>query len=213
MTASTAGRSRSAARATSGEWNAPETFSLTVSVLAGDDYLPGTVVVRRPDPEDPAADALDDLVLEAEDRGHRAGALPRRLGHRQAPFADKADRLGDTDGVGGRQRGELADGVADHVVGLDPARAQGGEHRQARGHERRLLHLGLNHLLQLGVEAETPQVEPTGFASAQEDGHRLGHSLGDVTSHSPAEGTLSRKAEGDLGHLLLRPVHYRRTPR
>jgi hypothetical protein len=29
LTRSTAGRSRSAARATSGEWNAPETFSLT----------------------------------------------------------------------------------------------------------------------------------------------------------------------------------------
>ena len=109
LTESIAGRSRSAARATSGEWNAPETFSLTVRrapsseafaqqlvdgvVLAGDDDLAGTVVVRGPHAEDLPAEPLDHLVVEPEDRGHRAGPLLRRLGHRQAALADERDRL------------------------------------------------------------------------------------------------------------------------
>src|SRR5437016_453496 len=48
--------------------------------LAGDDELTGAVVVRRPDVRDLAAQTLDHLVGEAEDRRHRAGMLPR-LGH------------------------------------------------------------------------------------------------------------------------------------
>src|SRR5947199_8108818 len=34
-------------------------------------------VVRRPHVEDPPADPLDDLVVEPEDRGHRAGVAAR----------------------------------------------------------------------------------------------------------------------------------------
>ena len=90
-TRSIAGRSRSAARATSGLWNAPETFSLTVRrapsssasraalvdgvVLAGDDDLAGAVVVRRP---------------HAEDLRGRGARRPRRRGRGSRPSSRAA---------------------------------------------------------------------------------------------------------------------------
>src|SRR5438128_1658804 len=74
-----------------------------------DHDLPGAAVVRRPHPEDPAAELLDDLVLEAEDRGHRAGVLPRRLGHREPALAHERDRLRRADRTGGGNTRLLAD--------------------------------------------------------------------------------------------------------
>ena len=115
-------------------------------VLAGHDDLARAVVVRRPDAEDLAAQPFDHLVLEAEDRGHRPRPLLRRLGHRQAALAHEPDRLADVHRTGRGQRRELADRVADHEVGHEPALAQRGEHRQARRDERRLLQLRLDHV-------------------------------------------------------------------
>ena len=136
-TRSTAGRSRSAARATSGQWNAPETFSLTVRrapsllgagaalldgrVLARDDDLARAVVVRGPDAEDPAAEPLDDLVVEPEDRGHRAGPLRAASAIARPRSRTSAIASPTRHRAGGGQRGELADGVADDEVRLDPA--------------------------------------------------------------------------------------------
>ena len=74
----------------------------------------------RPDVEDPPADPFDDLVVEPEDRGHRAGVLLRRLGHRQATLAYKPDRLFHLQGARRSQRRKLADRVTDDEVGLDP---------------------------------------------------------------------------------------------
>ena len=155
LTRSIAGRSRSAARATSGEWNAPDTFSLTARrapsscaslaalvdgvVLSGDDDLPRAVVVRRPHAENLPAERLDHLVLEPEDRGHRAGMLRGRLGHRDPAFAHELERLFHAHRAGRRNRRELADGMADDEVRLDPARADRCEHREGRRDECRLL--------------------------------------------------------------------------
>ena len=55
--------------------------------LAGDDDLPGAVVVRRPHPDDPPAELLDLLVRETEDRCHGSGPLAGGLGHRQTTLA------------------------------------------------------------------------------------------------------------------------------
>ena len=63
-------------------------------LLAGDDDLARAVVVRRPDALDVLAEPLDDRVIETEDRGHRAVADARRLGHRKPALAHERDRLG-----------------------------------------------------------------------------------------------------------------------
>ena len=134
-TVSIAGLSRSAARATSGLWNAPETFSLMALraprlsasaqqlldcvVLARDHDLAGAVVVRRPHADDLAAEVLDRLVLEPEDGGHRAGVLAGRLGHRETALAHEADRLGRAHRADRGERRELADRMADDDVRLD----------------------------------------------------------------------------------------------
>ena len=62
-------------------------------VLARDHDLAGAVVVRRPHAVDRDAQLLDDRIVEPEHRRHRAGVLPRRLGHRLAALADERDRV------------------------------------------------------------------------------------------------------------------------
>src|SRR4029453_7790854 len=83
-------------------------------VLARDDDLTRTVVVRGPHAEDLPAEPLDDLVVQTEDRRPRAGTLPGGLGHREPALANERDGLADADRLGGGQRGELADRVPDH---------------------------------------------------------------------------------------------------
>ena len=108
--------------------------------LARDDDLAGTVVVRRPHAEDLATERLDLLVLEAEDRRHRARSLPGCFRHREPPLADESDRLAEAHRTNGRERGEFADGVPDHDVGPDPALPQGGKNGEAGRDEGGLLH-------------------------------------------------------------------------
>ena len=177
--------------------------------LTGDDELARAVVVRRPHAADPAAQALHDVVVEPQDRRHRARVLARRLGHREAPLANERDRLGDADRRGRRQSGELADRVADHIVGLDASRLQRGEHGEAGGDERGLLDVRLDELVELGVEAESAQVEPRRLAAQVEDAHRLGHRLRDVTSHPLLQRPLPGEAERDLSscHAAISFVH------
>src|SRR5439155_1045877 len=85
-------------------------------VLTGDDDLAGAVVVRGPDAENLAAEALDGLVLEPEDGRHRSRAFLRRFGHGEAALADERDRLADRHGPGRSEGRELADGMADDEV-------------------------------------------------------------------------------------------------
>src|SRR6185312_7371980 len=110
--------------------------------------------VRRPDAEDLAAERLDVVVLEPEDRRHRARALPGRLGHRETALADEADRLAGAERADGRERRELADRMPDHNVRLDALLADGREDREARRNERRLLDFRLDELVEWRLEAE-----------------------------------------------------------
>ena len=131
--------------------------------LARDDDLARAVVVRGPDIVDLVAERLDHAVGKAEDRRHRARVLLRRLGHRQPALAHQRDRVGDRQGAGRAERGELADRVADDVVRDDSARAQRRIERKRRRDQRRLLHLGVDQSLDRAVEAELLQVHPGGL--------------------------------------------------
>ena len=64
-------------------------------ILSGDDDLAGAVVVRGPHVEDAPANAFDDLVVEAEDRGHRARILASGLRHCQPAFTYERNGLFD----------------------------------------------------------------------------------------------------------------------
>src|SRR6185436_2600043 len=101
-------------------------------VLAGDDDLSGTVVVRRPDVRDLAAEALDDLVRESKDGGHGTRTRVRGFRHREPALPHEPDRVGRTERLGRAERGELTDGMADHVVGHDPVRTDRGVDGEAR---------------------------------------------------------------------------------
>src|SRR5436190_3977461 len=131
-----------------------------------------------------------------------------RLGHREAALPHEGDRLRVADRPRRGQRRELADGMADDAVRLDPARAHGGEHREARRDERRLLDRRVVELLGIGLEAEANEVEPASLAAAPEDVHRLRHRLRDVAAHPGLERPLARKAERDLVlHAAISFVH------
>src|SRR5262245_4950372 len=62
-------------------------------LLSRDDDLPWAVVVGGPHAFDVMADLLDELVVETEDRRHRAVADPGRLGHREPTLTHECDRL------------------------------------------------------------------------------------------------------------------------
>ena len=99
-------------------------------VFAGDDDLARAVVVGGPDADDSAAEVLDRLVLESEDGGHRAGMEAGCFGHREAPFANEANRVGGAERLDRSERSELADGMPDDDVRLDPARTERSEDRE-----------------------------------------------------------------------------------
>ena len=97
-----------------------------------------------------------------------------------------------------RERRELAHRVSDHIVGRDPAQAQHGEHGKARGHERRLLDLGLDELLERRLEAQAPEVEIGGATRLVENLHRLREGLGQIAAHALLERSLPGKTECNL---------------
>ena len=169
-------------------------------VLTRDHDLTRAVVVRGPDADDLAAERLDRLVLEAQDRGHRAGVAAGGLRHRETALAHEADRLTRAQRRHGRERGELPDRVPDHDVGLDPLGPDRGQDGEARRDERRLLHLGLDERLERRVEAELLEIEPGGLAPDPVDVHRCGHRLGELAAHARLEGALPRETERDLAH-------------
>ena len=170
-------------------------------VLAGDHDLAGTVVVRRPHVEDPPADALDGLVIETENCGHRAGMPLRSFGHRDPALANERERLLDPQRRCGDERGELAHGVPDHVVRRDPALANRRQYGKARADQRGLLQLGVDELDLRRFEGEPDQIEAGRLARALEDLHRLREGLGDLSPHAGFQRLLSGETEGDLpGH-------------
>jgi hypothetical protein len=173
-------------------------------VLARDHDLPGTVVVRRPHVGDPRTQTLDHLVLEAEDRRHRAGVLARCLGHRQPALAHERNRVVLRERLRRSKRRELAHRVPDDEVRLVALGAQRRENGEARGDESGLLHLRLDELLLRSLEAEPNQVEPGSLAPAAVDLHRLRHRQGDLPAHARLERALAREAECDL--LRAHPV-------
>ena len=172
-------------------------------VLAGDHDLARAVVVRGPDADDLAAQVLDRLVLEPEDRRHRARVAAGRLGHREPALAHEADRLAGARCADRRERGELADRVADDDVGLEPLGPDRRQDGEARRDERRLLHLGLDELLERRVEAELLEIEPRCLAADPVDLHRGRHRLGELAAHAGLERTLARETESDLAHSVL----------
>src|SRR5439155_25023626 len=164
-------------------------------MLAGHDDLPGAVVVRGPDSEDLAAEALHHVVRETEDGGHRAGIARRGLGHRQAALAYKRHRLFQGHRLGRRQGGELTDRVPDHEVRLDAALLQRREHGEGGRYERGLLHRRVDELLGVGVEAEALEVETARIATAAEDLHRRRNRFREVPAHAGLDRALAREAE------------------
>ena len=209
-----AGFSRSAARATSGQWKAPLTRSFTVlrapraarlldqrgrpPALAGDDELAGAVVVRRPHAVDRGAELLDDGVVEPEHGRHRAGVLPRRLRRGLAALAHERDRVAGPDRVGGGERRVLADGVADDVVGLDPERLHRPQAGDRGRDERRLLQLRSGQLFERPLEAELRDVEADRLRRLVVHRARGRELLRHRTAHADVLRSLAREAEGDL---------------
>ena len=97
--------------------------------------------------------------------------------------------------------------MADDEVRPDPAGAERRQEGEARRHEHRLLHLGLDEILQRRLEAEADQVEAGGLAATPQDVHRLGHGLGDLAAHARLERALPGEAESDLAHAAISSVH------
>ena len=105
------------------------------------------------------------------------------------------------------ERRELADRVADDDVRLEPRLADRREDREARRDERRLLHLGLDEVLERRVEAELLEIEARCLAPDPVDVHRGRYGLRDLAAHACLEGALPREAESDLFHpVLLSPL-------
>ena len=98
------------------------------------------------------------------------------------------------------ERGELTDRVADDDVGLDPLFPHGGQDREARRDERRLLHLRLDELVERPLEAEVREIHARGLRADAVDLHRLRHGLRDLAAHADLERALAREAERDLRH-------------
>ena len=176
-------------------------------VLARDDDLPRAVVVRRPHAHDAAAELLDLLVGEPEDRRHRARALPCRLGHREPALAHEPDRVAGLERARGRERRELADRVPDDDVRLETALAHGCEDREARGDERGLLHLRVDELLERRREAQLLEVEPRRLRPDLVHLARGRERLRDLAAHALLERPLAGEAERDLAHEVLPFVH------
>ena len=144
---------------------------------------------------------LHHLVVESEDRRHRARVLARGLRHREPALTHQRDRLFDSERPGRRQRGELADRVADDKVGLDPARPNGRTHGETRRNQGRLLDLGLDERRLGTLEAEPLQIEARSGAAALEDVASLGDGRHDLAAHPNLKRPLAGEAERNQSGL------------
>src|SRR5205807_1671102 len=80
---------------------------------------------------------------------------------------------------------------------------------EAGGDERRLLQLGLDHLLERRVEAKLCEVKTRGIARDVEHLPRLRLGLHEVPAHTGLERALAGEAERDLSgaHAAISSVH------
>jgi len=121
--------------------------------------LAGGVEVGHPDlVVGEVAGDLDLVVVESEDRGHRAGSFLTGIVHGVGSCADERDSFGKAERAGGREGGVLPERMPGVDVSVDAEALDGVEHHQAR-HERGELGVsGVAELLGLGVEQETGDV-------------------------------------------------------
>ena len=182
-------------------------------MLARDHDLARAVVVRRPHAHDPPAELLDLLVLEPEDRGHRARTLASCLGHREPSLAHEPYCLACSQRPGGGKCRELADRVTDDDVGLEPALTHRSEDRQGRRDQRRLLHLGVDEILERGLEAQPLEVEARGLRADAIHLSSGRERVGDVLAHAHLERPLSGEAERDLHRSLPLSIRSEPSPR
>ena len=168
-------RSRSRAGTMNGVWNAPLTCSgitfLAPSSLAtlpaaatpsggpGDDDLPGCVEVGHPDVAvGPSAGDLDQVVVEAQHRGHRARVVEAGLVHRVGTLAHQPHSVFEAECAGGRERRVLAEAVSGAVARLDAEPLDRVEHHQARHERRQLSVAGVAELLRVGVQQQAGDI-------------------------------------------------------
>ena len=90
--------------------------------------------------------------------------------------------------------------MADDHVGVDLARAQGRVEGEAGRHERGLLHLGVDEVLDGPFEAQLLEIHARGRAARVVHGHRLRHGCRNVLAHPGFQRALAGEHEGDLRH-------------
>jgi hypothetical protein len=166
--------------------------------LPRDDDLARAIVIRRPDAVNLSAKLLHDLVLEPENRRHRAWALLGDFGHRQPALTHEPDRVSRVEHASCRQRRELSNRVADNIVRPEAERLDRRQNGQAGSQQRGLLNRCIDEIFDRARKAERRQVETAALASALVYRHRLGHSLGDLAAHPGLDRSLAGEAEGDL---------------
>ena len=106
----------------------------------------------------PAAGDLDQVVVEAEHRGHRARVVVAGLVHRVGALADQAHAVVERQRAGGGERGVLAEAVAGAEARLDAQALDGVEHHQAGDERRQLRVAGVLQLVGVGVEQQARDV-------------------------------------------------------
>ena len=125
----------------------------------GDHDLAGSVEVGDPHVAvGAAAGDLDLVVVEAEDRGHRAGLILPGVVHGLGALGDEAHALVEARRAGGDERGVLAEAVAGAEHRVEAEALDRVEHHQAR-HERGELGVaGVLQLVGVGVEQQSRDV-------------------------------------------------------
>ena len=99
---------------------------------ASDHDLAGGVVVGDPHVGVGAAACdVNVLVVEAEDRGHRAGPFEPGVVHCGCASGHQADAVVETKRAGGSQCGVFAERMAGTKAGLDPESFGSVEHHEA----------------------------------------------------------------------------------
>ena len=126
---------------------------------AGDDDLARGIEVGDPHVGvGPAARDLDEVVVEPQHRGHRAGVVVTGLVHRVGTLADQPHAVVEGKCARGGEGGVLAQAVAGAEARLDTQPLDRVEDDQAR-HERRQLGVaGVLQLVGVGIEQQPTDV-------------------------------------------------------
>ena len=216
-----AARRRLRAAVMNGVWNAPDTCSgmtfLAPSSLAcagrrgdavrraGDDDLPGRVVVGDPDVlVGAAAGDVDLVVVEAEHGGHRARLGEPGLVHGVGPGDDEAHAVVEPEGAGGGEGGVLAEAVAGAEARLDAEPLDGVEDHQAGDERRQLGVAGVAQLVGVGVEQQRGDVPPGDVAGFLDELPALVVDPG--STHAGPLRSLAREREREHRRKARRPA-------